>query len=691
MCFANTSTCEDSGLVDYLQNTMTITYFGVEQNVSSAAGLGSCQPLDFHITKCHPGSLRCSRSWCIVGSDCKLNILHADSNSVSGQSFRYSFETCYDNAQTCLPEKSKTWHGLDYWCGYDISAVAASFVLGILVLVTCLFVLRLSCFIMSLRRCGLFHWLFSCLRTAWRSLASSDSDGQLTAQAKQLAEQWRIQRARSSMDFFGVLGYILLLVAVTYLLMSADYFNRDAYLRHAHTGVAAIRMLAVMPIPESAMIVSLSLVCGSQPNFCTAKLLDACMAFFGLASAARPLFFVIDYDYFSHGLLLWLLRFTLSLCWGNSKLNIMFATAASISAVLNKFLTDFPVSQGLGIVAIREFALLTSFSALLSGASWHTAKSAKFHVQFQVTDQQFNIITTLLDSLCDAVIRLDSDLCLLNPEPKLEALLQASPGFLQRRCFLELLPADESDRARKALLHGSHHSVGCLHTTMLDSNGLQVRVQVFHVCMHSPTEGVLHIAGVKEYSSELLPSSEPAGVAELGSLISSDALPTSSGSNQAPHPPLEDFEADFEADFFTEGSSVTSVSVESCPGSSTAVNEDAGVNEVWLDCTPELELLVIYYRTPSFSRMLGVSKSKKLKLAQYMTVGGYDDFRKWIHSGQESAMAKSQVVWLYAGKEQELTRFLVRSIANENAMRFGYVMRASYVGFQFEHAPVIQL
>lgn len=586
----------------------------------------------------------------------------------------------------CQPEKSKTWHGLDFWCDYDISAVAAAFVLSLLMLVTCLFVLRMSCFIMSLRECGLFEWLCSCLRAAWRSLASLDSDGQLTAQAKQLAEQWRIQRARSSMDILGVFGYIMLFVAVTYLLMTADYFNRDAYLRHAHTGVASIRMLASMPIPECALIVSVSLVCGFQPHFCTAKLLDACMALFGLASAARPLFFVIDYDYFSHGLLLWLLRFILSLCWGNRKLNIIFATAASISTVLNKFLTDFPGGQGRTAIAIREFAFLFSFIVLLSGASWYTATSAKFHVQFQATDQQFSIITTLLDSLCDAVIRLDSDLCLLDPEPKLEALLQASPGFLQKRCFLELLPADESDRARKALLHGSRHSVGCLHTTMLDSNGLQVRVQVFHVCMHSPTEGVLHIAGVKEYSSELLPSSEPAGVAELGSLIPSDASP-------ALCPPLQHFQADFEADFFTEEGSVTSASAESCTDCSAAINEDAGVNEVWLDCTPELELLVIF-RTPSFSRMLGVSrKKKKLKLAHYMTVGGYADFCSWIHSGQESATDNSRAVWLYAGKDQELTRFLVRSIATDDAiaMRFGYVMRPSYLGFQFEHASVLQL
>eukprot|EP00930_Biecheleria_cincta_P016537 TRINITY_DN13412_c0_g1_i1.p1 TRINITY_DN13412_c0_g1~~TRINITY_DN13412_c0_g1_i1.p1 ORF type:complete len:792 (+),score=88.54 TRINITY_DN13412_c0_g1_i1:167-2377(+) len=683
-CTATTSTCEDSISVDHLQSTMTITYFGVERNVSFATGLGSCQPLDFHITQCQPGSHRCSRSWCLVGPECKLDVLHAKSDSVSGHGLRYSFETCYDNAEACQPESSKTWHRLDHWCDYDVSSLATYFVLALFVLVTCLFALRLGCFIMSFRRCGLFHWLGDGLIAAWRSLATTDSDGQLTAQAKHLAEQWRVRRACNSMDFISMAGYILFCIYVTHSLMSGDYFNRDAYLRHARTGVEAIRVLASMPLLEGSMIVSVSLACGSHPQLCTARLLDACMALFGLASATRPLFFVVDSDYLCYGSLLWLLRFILSLCWGNGMLNITLAVAASLCTVLNKLLTDFPASWGRTSIAAWEFFLLITFVTMIAGVSSYNAKCAKSHLQDHVADQQCSTITTLLDSMCDAVIRLDSDFCFLDPQPKLEALLQANPGSLHKCSFLELLPVQESNRARKALLEGSQHSAGCLHTTMLNSSGMQVRVQVFHVCMHSLTEGVLHMAGVKEYSSEL---ALPLSLESAEVLDPSDALSPFLNCSQAAHPPLD--QLDDEADFFRESSSVASNS-ETCPASSAPICEDDGVNEAWLDCTPELELLVIY-RSPSFSRMLGVSRTKKLKLAQHMTVGGHADFSEWIQSSRESATTESKVVWLFCGKDEELTRFLVRPISTESTTRFGYIMKSSYLGLTFEHAPAIHL
>jgi len=445
-----------------------------------------------------------------------------------------------------------------------------------------------------------------------------------------------------------------------------------------HAGPAAIRVLVSMPMLESAIVVSVSLVCGIRPELCTARFLDAVIFFTGLASAVRPLFFVIEYDYLVHGMGLSVLRLLVSLCLGNEKLGIMFGIVSTLCAVLHKLVSNFPAGQKLSAILIRESFVLIAFVTILSAISWYTARQAELKLQSQMSSQRVNIITTLLDAMCDAVIRLDSDLHFLDPQPKLEALLQASPGSLQKRCFLELLPAGECERASKALLEGSQHSAACLHTSMLDSTGLQVRVQVFHVCMQSLTEGVLHIAGVKEYSSELMPSTD----IEVGSvdnpLVSSGTLPPLPETNRAAHLHFEQFEAGR----YAEGSSVVSPFKESCPANFSAYEDDS-VKEVWLDCTPGRELLVSF-RTPAFSRTLGVSAKKRVKLANYMTVGGYADFCDWIESRREPSADKVKVVGLLLGEEEELTDFVVRPISTESARLRGYSARLSNLGFTFE-------
>ena len=97
-----------------------------------------------------------------------------------------------------------------------------------------------------------------------------------------------------------------------------------------------------------------------------------------------------------------------------------------------------------------------------------------------MSDQQAEIITTLLDRICDAVVCLDADLRMIQPSPSLEAMLQASPNSMHKRCFVDLFPAHDVEHVRKELQESSQHRAGCLHTSMFDSRGLVVRVQAFH-------------------------------------------------------------------------------------------------------------------------------------------------------------------------------------------------------------------
>ncbi|CAK0818309.1 unnamed protein product, partial [Prorocentrum cordatum] len=106
----------------------------------------------------------------------------------------------------------------------------------------------------------------------------------------------------------------------------------------------------------------------------------------------------------------------------------------------------------------------------------------------------------LLSQLCDAVVHLGEDLRMTQPSPHLAALLLRpfSCGGMRNVSFLDLFScSEESERVRGFLLRDIP-GADMLHSSMKDSNGVEVTVQLFHICGKDFDDQIFHVVGVRE-------------------------------------------------------------------------------------------------------------------------------------------------------------------------------------------------
>lgn len=137
---------------------------------------------------------------------------------------------------------------------------------------------------------------------------------------------------------------------------------------------------------------------------------------------------------------------------------------------------------------------------------------------------------SLLSSMCDAVIKLKSDLTLSNPSAALEALLLRTSTFTRGACwyFPSCVLQGEVARVEDFLNHNDGEARS-FHTTLVDALGTKVAVQLFHAPMTEMDRTMSHLLGILEDSKDGFQQYRAAHVAHQKGLEDGEAATAAYG------------------------------------------------------------------------------------------------------------------------------------------------------------------
>lgn len=183
-------------------------------------------------------------------------------------------------------------------------------------------------------------------------------------------------------------------------------------------------------------------------------------------------------------------------------LPILVVAAAHTYTVASTALFTQPTASGtfsLGtVMAGVAFMLITALPTQLS-----LREQARQEVLQGEAAKGEATAKSLLSAMCDAVIKLKSDLTLSNPSPPLEALLLRTSTFTRGACWYFPSCVLEGEIARvKDFLNHNNGEARSFHTTLVDALGTKVPVQLFHSPMTEMDGTMSHLLGILEDSKE---------------------------------------------------------------------------------------------------------------------------------------------------------------------------------------------
>lgn len=162
---------------------------------------------------------------------------------------------------------------------------------------------------------------------------------------------------------------------------------------------------------------------------------------------------------------------------------IVYLPGRSVLEAILHELTVFCISHGstLIVVSCREAMLRATLDAKMSRS-------------LQVGN------ASLLSSMCDAVVSLDSGLDIMTPSPQLAALLMrpASENAMQGLSFMDLL---ENEDDQSLFLHATQRP-DCvsrvIHAQFKDTNDSSLKVHLYHTQCFDVDDQLFHIIGIQE-------------------------------------------------------------------------------------------------------------------------------------------------------------------------------------------------
>eukprot|EP00927_Polykrikos_kofoidii_P004087 TRINITY_DN11624_c0_g1_i1.p1 TRINITY_DN11624_c0_g1~~TRINITY_DN11624_c0_g1_i1.p1 ORF type:complete len:528 (+),score=60.57 TRINITY_DN11624_c0_g1_i1:128-1711(+) len=133
----------------------------------------------------------------------------------------------------------------------------------------------------------------------------------------------------------------------------------------------------------------------------------------------------------------------------------------------------------------------------------HATESLAQKLTLEAANVAHTAVYSLLEQICDFIVELDSDLSIKGPASKLEAALLLNPQRSLQGGKFSLLLFEEAEREefeRKLSLSSSADKDLILHTSMRDSVGNSVKIEVFVVTYTDICEERCYLLGLREYT-----------------------------------------------------------------------------------------------------------------------------------------------------------------------------------------------
>ncbi|CAE7630316.1 rsmI [Symbiodinium sp. CCMP2456] len=162
---------------------------------------------------------------------------------------------------------------------------------------------------------------------------------------------------------------------------------------------------------------------------------------------------------------------------------------------------------------VLSFGLAVGMAFLLHGL---LHQKVRHEARYKSITTQLGAVSSLLRLTCDALVELDSDLCITENSPQLAAmLLRDRPGSVQGLKFTDLMPTShEAVRAYEILAgtaSGTEVSAvsedesilaNVFHTRLMDSCSSKFRTEVFRVTYRQADGAVHHLLGLRDFTDQ---------------------------------------------------------------------------------------------------------------------------------------------------------------------------------------------
>eukprot|EP00928_Gymnodinium_smaydae_P005846 TRINITY_DN12021_c0_g1_i4.p1 TRINITY_DN12021_c0_g1~~TRINITY_DN12021_c0_g1_i4.p1 ORF type:complete len:562 (-),score=56.83 TRINITY_DN12021_c0_g1_i4:220-1827(-) len=224
------------------------------------------------------------------------------------------------------------------------------------------------------------------------------------------------------------------------------------------------------------------------------------------------------------------LHFRLALFW-----NAVCSIVSSCKLVLGEAEGPFPRSNFAFLEAILCIAVI-----LLSEG----IRSAKFAETFQEVNAAAGNIeksaaTSLLENMCDVILPLDPSLTISKDVPQFKGMLMLNPNSSVEGLNIDNWIPCQEDKTRLHQQITSSSSdedsnVSCFNVTLRDSDGNDIRVEMFSVAFESLNKSRRYMLGIREFSDLEV---RPAPL--LGTVDNDQQQENSGSSSDAPHESVE--------------------------------------------------------------------------------------------------------------------------------------------------------
>eukprot|EP00931_Biecheleriopsis_adriatica_P020055 TRINITY_DN13501_c0_g1_i1.p1 TRINITY_DN13501_c0_g1~~TRINITY_DN13501_c0_g1_i1.p1 ORF type:complete len:807 (-),score=100.74 TRINITY_DN13501_c0_g1_i1:3-2390(-) len=158
---------------------------------------------------------------------------------------------------------------------------------------------------------------------------------------------------------------------------------------------------------------------------------------------------------------------------------------------------------------ITQLALLLAFLLCQAAVNAILDRQARKEAHLTAMGVERSAFASVLSVMCDCFIRLDSELNIMTPTPKLAALLLRSETSLQGRSIKDLLATEEDfsimqramlkfsdgDSQDSAKLASTSH---VLHVHLRDSSGTSVKAQIMWSCFQNLNGEICYLVGISE-------------------------------------------------------------------------------------------------------------------------------------------------------------------------------------------------
>eukprot|EP00931_Biecheleriopsis_adriatica_P028011 TRINITY_DN16750_c2_g1_i1.p1 TRINITY_DN16750_c2_g1~~TRINITY_DN16750_c2_g1_i1.p1 ORF type:complete len:816 (+),score=71.09 TRINITY_DN16750_c2_g1_i1:69-2516(+) len=315
------------------------------------------------------------------------------------------------------------------------------------------------------------------------------------------------------------------------------------------------------------------------------------------------------------------LRFVQCIVFSNTRLNVCLQTALTIAVFIYHSMTmpishkDSSLFHSISIVLVVEF--LFPFVAswpldrerMVAACALVQEKASKFHVQ---------VLETMMLRYCDATVRLDSELRVIDGGSRLNAMLLKSSANSDRVDFMQLLLESSQTRFEELVEHakaGKNENVARIHVDLRGACNSVVQVRLDACAWHDTSDELQYLLGITEDCHK-----EPPTVGPIPEMVLQTRLFPISGSRSCMSS--------------SSSSSLTS------NGSSSEVKPMPVIKRSYIEIRLNYTLRGdVLEASPSLKRYFGVRASRSLRHL-WENQNDFEEFQEW-HKAAVSSMKSS--------------------------------------------------